>query len=62
VFGENDSLIPNKLLHPTLTVENIADIGKQIPAVKISMLAEAGHLLQLDQPAAFIKIVKNFLP
>lgn len=62
VFGENDSLIPNKLLHPTLTVENIADIGKQIPSVKISMLAEAGHLLQLDQPAAFIKIVKNFLP
>lgn len=62
VFGENDALIPNKLLHPTLTVKDIAAIGNQIPAVKIEMITEAGHLLQLDQPAALIKLLKNFLP
>lgn len=61
VFGENDALIPNKLLHPTLTVQDIATIGNQIPTVKIEMIAHAGHLLQLDQPATLIKILKNFL-
>lgn len=62
VFGENDALIPNKLLHPTLSVQDIAAIGKQIPDVKIVMLPQAGHLLQLDQPAALINTVQNFLP
>lgn len=62
VFGENDALIPNKLLHPTLSVQDIAAIGKQIPSVKIVMLPQAGHLLQLDQSAALFNTVQNFLP
>ncbi|WP_439504939.1 alpha/beta fold hydrolase [Sediminibacterium sp.] len=62
VFGENDALIPNKLLHPTLSVQDIVDIGKQIPSAKLAIIPNAGHLLQLDQPAALIKIVQNFLP
>lgn len=61
VFGENDALIPNKLLHPTLTVQDIAAIGKHIPSARITMIAHAGHLLQLDQPDVLIKIVQNFL-
>lgn len=62
VFGEKDYLIPNKLLHPTLTVQDIANIGKLIPAVTISLIPEAGHLLLLDQPAALTKVIKNFIP
>ncbi|MDP3394519.1 alpha/beta fold hydrolase [Sediminibacterium sp.] len=62
LFGENDALIPNRLLHPTLNVHDIAAIGNQIPSAKIEMIPQAGHLLQLDQPAALLKIVKNFLP
>lgn len=62
VFGENDSLIPNKLLHPALTVSDIANIGKLIPNVAIAMIPEAGHLLPLDQPAALTKMIKKFIP
>lgn len=62
VFGLNDALIPNKLLHPTLSVIQVAEIGKQIPLAKIVYIEKAGHLLQLDQPAEFMNAIKNFLP
>lgn len=62
VFGENDSLIPNRLLHPTLTVRDIANIGMLIPNAAITMIPEAGHLLPLDQPAALTKMIKKFIP
>lgn len=61
VFGENDLLIPNKYLHPTLTIDQVAEIGKKIPNVKIEMIESAGHMLQMDRPESFNRIVKQIL-
>lgn len=61
IFGENDLLIPNKYLHPDLTTNQIAEIGNEIPNVKIKMIENAGHMLQMDNPASFNLIIKQLL-
>ncbi|MEQ9229521.1 MAG: alpha/beta hydrolase [Cyclobacteriaceae bacterium] len=61
VFGAQDALIPNRYLHKDLTTEDIANIGKDIPDVRIKLIDQAGHMLPLDQPAAFNESVRNFL-
>lgn len=61
LFGKNDLLIPNKYLHPQLTIVQVADIGNKIPQVKIELIEAAGHMLQMDNPARFNLIVKQSL-
>ncbi|MEO9870146.1 alpha/beta fold hydrolase [Ekhidna sp.] len=61
LFGKNDFLIPNKYLHPSLTTSQIAEIGKEIPNVKIKLIETAGHMLQMDNPTSFNLAVKQLL-
>ncbi|WP_276498528.1 alpha/beta fold hydrolase [Pontibacter litorisediminis] len=62
LFGENDSLIPNRYLNPSLTTQAVAEIGKErIPNSQLVMLPQAGHMLQFEQPEAFNKAVSEFL-
>lgn len=61
LFGENDDLIPNKLLHKTLITNEVAQIGKEIPNSKIVLIPKAGHLLMYEKPIEFNKSVKEFL-
>lgn len=59
IFGSNDQLIPNKFLHPGLTTEQVANIGKKIPRVDITMIENAGHMLQMDNPEGFNQAIKQ---
>lgn len=61
LFGTEDALIPNRLLHPALTVVAIAEAGKKIPNSTILMIAEAGHLLQIEKSDAVNDAVLQFL-
>ncbi|MFZ1808867.1 MAG: alpha/beta hydrolase [Cyclobacteriaceae bacterium] len=61
LFGANDKLIPNKYLHPNLTTDKVANRGKEIPNAEIMMIEEAGHILQIDNPSAFNKLLQNIL-
>lgn len=61
LFGENDDLIPNKLLHKTLTTNEVAQIGKEIPNAKIVLIPKAGHLLMYEKATEFNNEVKGFL-
>lgn len=61
IFGANDLLIPNKYLHQGMTTQQIAEIGNNIPNVKIKMIEEAGHMLQMDNPTSFNLAVKQLL-
>lgn len=61
LFGEQDVLIPNKLLHPSLTVAEIATIAKTIPGSTVQVIPEAGHLLQFEKPEAVNDAVIHFL-
>lgn len=62
VFGRQDQLIPNKFLHPELTVEAVAETGAQaIPGAKLLFLEQAGHFVQWDQADAFNQAVRTFI-
>lgn len=62
VFGRQDQLIPNKFLHPQLTVEAVAKTGQQaISGAKLLLLDEAGHFVQWDQAAAFNQALRAFI-
>ncbi|NEM96479.1 alpha/beta fold hydrolase [Pontibacter burrus] len=62
IFGEQDTLIPNKYLNPNLTTQAVANIGKEkIKNSQVILLPEAGHFVQFEQAAAFNKAVRDFI-
>jgi pimeloyl-ACP methyl ester carboxylesterase len=62
LFGENDALIPNKILHPNLKREDILNqISREIKKNKIVSIPGAGHLLQFEKPEDINKEIKIFL-
>ena len=61
LFGENDVLIPNKLLHPKMTIADVATVGKEIKNSKVVMIPKAGHLLQFEKPTEVNDAIKKFI-
>ncbi|MEM1121220.1 MAG: alpha/beta hydrolase [Bacteroidota bacterium] len=62
VFGHQDMLIPNRLLHPQSTTEQIAQLAKKaIPNATLKMLDQAGHFVQWEQSATVNALVLDFL-
>ena len=61
IFGEKDGLIPNPILHGGCS-KDIGDVGvRDIPNSKIFYIPNAGHMLQLEQPQEFNRLVINNL-
>lgn len=62
IYGENDALIPNRMLHPKLSIQQVAQTAKeQIPHATLFMLPKAGHLLQLEKCTETNELIHNFL-
>jgi pimeloyl-ACP methyl ester carboxylesterase len=62
LFGEKDALIPNKLLHPGLTKQQlIEDAEKSFKKIKTIQIKEAGHLLQYEKWQEVNTAIKQFL-
>jgi pimeloyl-ACP methyl ester carboxylesterase len=62
IFGKNDQLIPNQILHPNLSTAQIAQTGaSQMPKSKLLFFPECGHYVQLEKPEMFNKSVIEFL-
>jgi pimeloyl-ACP methyl ester carboxylesterase len=62
LFGKEDALIPNRLLHPNLSVEAVAkQAQEQIPQAQLQLISPAGHLLQFEQPEDFNNKLHSFL-
>jgi pimeloyl-ACP methyl ester carboxylesterase len=61
IYGRHDGLIPNPFLHPGRT----SDVFKKgVKAMKNGTLVEidkAGHMVQMEQPDAFVDAVRSFL-
>lgn len=50
LYGENDQLIPNKWLHPSMTIQDIvASAKKQMPASEVNLIPMCGHYLPVEQ-------------
>jgi len=50
IFGKNDAMIPNKLLHHTSTEQLAKDSVKRMPAAMLELLPDCGHFLQWEKP------------
>lgn len=62
LFGKNDRLIPNSVLHKSITPEKIASEGsKLIPNSTLTLIDECGHFLQFEKPDNVAKEIINFL-
>lgn len=61
LFGTQDALIPNKLIHPVST-QYIAEQGTNaIPYAKLSMLQNCGHFIQLEKPTEVNEQLREFI-
>jgi pimeloyl-ACP methyl ester carboxylesterase len=62
VFGRQDKLIPNQILHLDQTVETVAAFGeREIENAELLLLDKAGHFVQWDRAAAFSEAVRAFV-
>lgn len=62
IFGKQDALIPNKLLHPNLTVKEVAEKGvSEIKNSRILMVDKAGHFVQFEQAEEVNQAILNFI-
>ena len=49
MFGKNDALIPNKLLHHTTTEKMAAEAIKKMPEAHLVMIPDCGHFVQWEK-------------
>lgn len=62
IFGKQDQLIPNRMLHPHLTTEDVAKTGvNRIENAELVWIEEAGHFVHFEKPGPFNKAVTEFL-
>jgi pimeloyl-ACP methyl ester carboxylesterase len=61
VFGADDGLIPNPVLHGG-TTRGVAEEGtRRLPRGRLVMIPRAGHMVQFERPDAFDAAVLEFL-
>jgi pimeloyl-ACP methyl ester carboxylesterase len=61
VFGADDQLIPNPILHGGST-RDVAEAGTaQLPHGRLVLVPRAGHMVQFERPRAFDRAVDDFL-
>lgn len=62
VYGERDYLIPNRLLHQTLSTAEVAQKGAgRLPLATLRLLPSCGHFLQWECAEAINDAVADFL-
>jgi pimeloyl-ACP methyl ester carboxylesterase len=64
IYGQQDALIPNKFLHPSLSLANVVKTGTDnIPKSESVFINNAGHIVQYEQPdgvnSAILRFLKN---
>ena len=62
IYGEEDFLIPSRVLHPGVSTREIAELGSaQIPQATLELIPEAGHFVQYEQPELTNQAILDFL-
>lgn len=62
LYGENDYLIPNQILHKGLTTKQVALGGQsKLPDSQLKMIPEAGHFVQWEAADSVNREILNFL-
>lgn len=62
LYGENDYLIPNQLLHKDQNTQLIAQLAQtHIPGSQVRMIARCGHFVQWEQSGPTNQAIREFL-
>jgi len=62
LFGENDALIPNQILHKEQTTAQIAELAQtKIPGSTLLQFSECGHFVQWEQAEKTNRAIREFL-
>ncbi|HRK75466.1 MAG TPA: alpha/beta hydrolase, partial [Rhodothermales bacterium] len=62
LYGKGDKMIPNRFFNPGLTTADIASrAGTALHNAKVELLEKAGHLLPLEQPEVFNRVLLAWL-
>ncbi|MBK7428313.1 MAG: alpha/beta hydrolase [Saprospiraceae bacterium] len=62
LFGADDKLIPNRILHPTLTTKEVAQSGhSKIPKSQLYIIPGTGHMLNWEGDAQASEHVMTFI-
>ncbi|MDF0708845.1 alpha/beta fold hydrolase [Flagellimonas okinawensis] len=61
LFGQNDALIPNKILHPDLTVDHLMEgLTNDYPSIQHKVLERAGHFIIWDRTNKVLEEIETF--
>ena len=61
IFGKNDGLIPNKLIHHMTTEKFATDAVKRLPGAILKLIPDAGHFVQWEKAEEVNESIKSFL-
>jgi pimeloyl-ACP methyl ester carboxylesterase len=61
VFGEKDSMIPNRFIHPVTTRQLAEAATAKFPDAILEMLPLCGHFLQWEKPVQLNGLIRHFL-
>lgn len=62
IFGDNDAMIPNKLLHPTESIQSIAKKANDLIANSLVVIIKnAGHFVQIEKSTEVNAAIEHFL-
>jgi pimeloyl-ACP methyl ester carboxylesterase len=62
IYGQLETAIPNRWLHPQMTVHQVAQTAKEkIKDCRMEMFALAGHYLPVDQAEELAKEIRQIV-
>ncbi|GAA4842612.1 alpha/beta hydrolase [Algivirga pacifica] len=62
IFGQQDQYIPNRVLHPELTVDKVASSIKQLTNnYSIHLLEDCGHFPHVEQRTKCLSIIRSIV-
>lgn len=62
IFGENDKMIPNRFVHPWLSVGDVITTFEEgIKNFRTVLLEDCGHFIQFEKPEKFNELLINFI-
>ena len=62
VFGDKDMLIPNRYLHPTLTIQDVGDVAKdKVKNATVKYVENCGHFAQFEKFKKVNLLIQEFV-
>lgn len=61
IFGEKDTMIPNRFIHPVTTAQLAATATSKFPDATLEMVPLCGHFLQWEKPLQLNGLIRHFL-